>query len=110
MLAVIQRRKSDTASSKVRLALRALERHYRPDQPRAPSGRPDGGQWISTGGTASRRRTAQGRVTFSGPLIKQNYVSATGALECTYYDRGHDYRFTVTYVGYSDCPQIYIRY
>ncbi len=32
-------------------ALRALELHYRADQPRVPAGNPEGGQWTSVGGS-----------------------------------------------------------
>lgn len=35
-----------TLSLKIDVALSALERRYRPDQPRAPSGTSQGGQWI----------------------------------------------------------------
>jgi len=31
----------------------ALAKKYKPDQPRAPSGSPDGGQWIDAGGSAT---------------------------------------------------------
>lgn len=107
-LTAIRELRYHNASSRVLLALRALERRYRADQPRAPAGQPDGGQWIAVG-TSPRRRTAQGRVTFSGPLIKQNYDSATGTFQCTYYDAQHDYRFTVV-VAADKCPDGYVRY
>ena len=35
-----------TLEIKLDLLVRALERRYRPDQPRAPKGTPEGGQWI----------------------------------------------------------------
>lgn len=35
-----------TLEIKLNLLVRALERRYRPDQPRAPKGTPEGGQWI----------------------------------------------------------------
>ncbi len=38
------------ADVKFELALRALGRKYSPDQPRAPAGNPEGGQWTSDGG------------------------------------------------------------
>ena len=80
-------------------ALRLLLRYSR-DQPRVPGGRPDGGQWVAwpartgrTLPTTARPRLAE-RVTFSGRLIRQNYLSAIGKYECTYYDHRYDYQFT----------------
>lgn len=35
-----------TLEIKFNLLARALERRYRPDQPRAPQGTPEGGQWV----------------------------------------------------------------
>ena len=52
---LINRIEYHTAADKVRLAARRLQkfqRKYRPDQPRAPAGRPDGGQWVLVGGSA----------------------------------------------------------
>lgn len=46
--------RSATLEIKLDLLVRALERRYRPDQPRAPKGTPEGGQWIDASG-ASRR-------------------------------------------------------
>lgn len=88
-----------------------LLRRYSPDQPRVPSGRPDGGQWTPWIGRThpDRRRVAQGRVKFSGALIRQDYDSALGAFRCVYYDSRHDYRFTVVIVG-DKCPSGYIGY
>jgi hypothetical protein len=43
----------------------ALERNYRPDQPRVPAGQREGGQWTLVGGPAPRQdrvRTAFGAV------------------------------------------------
>lgn len=36
-----------TLQIKLNLLVGELERHYRPDQPRAPQGKPEGGQWVS---------------------------------------------------------------
>ncbi|QDZ09628.1 hypothetical protein [Devosia ginsengisoli] len=47
-----------TLEIKFDLLLRALERRYRPDQPRAPKGTPDGGQWIDDLFSASQQALA----------------------------------------------------
>ena len=44
-----------TLEIKFDLLLRALERRYRPDQPRAPKGTPEGGQWIDDLFSASQQ-------------------------------------------------------
>lgn len=84
---------------------------YSRDQPRVPRGRPDGGRWTPWIGRTEheRRRAAQGRITFSGPLIRQDYDSTLGVLRCVYYDWRYDYRFTVVIVG-DKCPSGYIGY
>lgn len=46
----------------------ALERHYRPDQPRVPAGHPQGGQWTRVGGSQPEDRT---RIALAGVLIMQ---------------------------------------
>lgn len=45
-----------TLSLKLDVLVALLERRYRPDQPRAPKGTPEGGQWIGSGGTPERPR------------------------------------------------------
>ena len=51
------RLRCEHAALRVSVALirlqRALQRKYRPDQPRVPAGNPDGGQWTSEGGGSS---------------------------------------------------------
>jgi hypothetical protein len=39
----------------------ALERRYRPDQPRAPKGTPEGGQWIDDVGSSTDRTDVAAR-------------------------------------------------
>jgi len=102
----------ESSADRLRLALHKLELRYSPSQPRVPAGQSEGGQWTRVGGSSrssGRRRTSQGRIRFSGPLVRQNFDTATGALFCTYYDARNDYRFTVVF--YSDnCPYAYIGY
>ena len=53
--ALINRSEYHTAADRIRLAairLQQWQRKYRPDQPRAPAGVPEGGQWILVDGTA----------------------------------------------------------
>lgn len=47
-----------TLEIKLHLLVRALERRYRPDQPRAPKGTPEGGQWVDDLFSASQRALA----------------------------------------------------
>ena len=44
-----------TLEIKLDLLVRALERRYRPDQPGAPNGTPEGGQWIDDLFSASQQ-------------------------------------------------------
>lgn len=53
---------------KLQRLARHLETRYSPDQPRAPAGSPEGGQWTSGGGSASS--------TGSGPSDLQRIVGA----------------------------------
>jgi hypothetical protein len=70
------------AASRLRLSL--LETHYSPDQPRVPTGNPDGGQW--TNGSEGPRERID--VALAGRLIDQRVGSAGGRWirMCTYID------------------------
>ena len=58
-----------TLELKLEALVYALERRYRPDQPRAPRGTPIGGQWVPGGsGLSGNRRT---RTALAGRLIRQ---------------------------------------
>lgn len=46
---LVLRIRSESAAIRMSSALKALERHYRPDQPRVPAGSPEGGQWTDEG-------------------------------------------------------------
>ncbi len=101
--------KAATVEMRVGLALRVLERRYRPDQPRMPAGTPEGGQWTVDGAGHGRQVAAGfGRVVFHGVVIRQNYNSTLDQTECWFYDRREDYRFMKTWPGRTDCPVGYI--
>jgi hypothetical protein len=53
------RLRHEAAAIRTTSAFRALERHYRPDQPRVPAGRPEGGQWTRDGIGPSLRRVSE---------------------------------------------------
>jgi hypothetical protein len=57
-----------TLELKLDAFIRALERHYRPDQPRVPAGNPDGGQWTDAGAGQVERRI---RTALSAVLATQ---------------------------------------
>ena len=58
MLRAIAAVRFATLEIKFDLLLRALEQRYRPDQPRAPKGTPEGGQWIDDLFSASQQALA----------------------------------------------------
>jgi len=64
-------------------AIDALVRKYRPDQPRAPKGTHEGGQWVRTNGTPERIRVA-----LAGVLIMQRVGLGDAGLvrHCIYED------------------------
>ena len=74
-----------TIELKVQGIVRVLERRYRPNQPRAPAGAPEGGQWVDdTGGgrnSETRRRIAQ--LTPFGVLVDQIRLNDSSRL-CIY--------------------------
>lgn len=74
-----------TLELKLHNFLAALERHYRPDQPRMPAGRPEGGQWTRVGGSSGGSRT---RTALTGVLILQRVgVGRDGLIRhCIYQD------------------------
>ena len=85
----------------------ALERWYRPDQPRAPRGTPIGGQWIRVGDGRSGGRT---RTALAGRLILQKVgIGDNGRLirQCIYIDMlGRQYGFEQD--ASENCPLTYI--
>jgi hypothetical protein len=58
--------RTETAADELRRAAAALrfhlERRYRPDQPRAPRGTPEGGQWVEDVTALVRRAVQKGNV------------------------------------------------
>jgi hypothetical protein len=74
-----------TAQWRFGRALDELVRKYRPDQPRAPKGTPEGGQWVSGNGTQERSRM---RTALAGRLIMQRVGLGDVGLvrHCTYED------------------------
>jgi hypothetical protein len=74
-----------TIELKAKALLRDLERWYRPDQPRAPKGTPEGGQWVddlhSGGNSGGRSRIAD--LTSFGTLADQIRLN-DGSLLCVY--------------------------
>lgn len=81
---------------------RALERRYRPGQPRAPRGSPIGGQWVEDA-TPSSRGT---RMALAGELIKRRLRGTANDLfwECMYQDMlGRRY----TWFFDELCPRFY---
>ena len=84
-----------TLELKLDVFIHALERRYRPDQPRVPAGRRDGGQWIRAGGSQGGDRT---RTALAGVLIDQRVGVGGGKLVrmCTYQDMlGYQYSFEI---------------
>jgi len=76
-----------TLELKLHNFLAALERHYRPDQPRVPAGRAEGGQWTSVGGEA--RQPERVRTAFAAVKVfeRQGPGAIRGlARECYYRD------------------------
>lgn len=59
-----------TLEIKLHLLVRALERRYRPDQPRAPKGTPEGGQRVDDPFSASQRALAGTRTCSGGGRTK----------------------------------------
>ena len=81
----------------------ALERRYRPDQPRAPGGSPIGGQWIDAGAPLPRRRVAS-EMTLFGRLSKQYRHGRTLLCVCDF--GGQSWIFTYEKEGASGCYNI----
>jgi hypothetical protein len=81
----------------------ALERRYRPDQPRAPKGTPEGGQWIRDGG---RRRRNRIRTALSAVLKSDRRIGIGDGIlvrHCLYEDMlGR--QFTKEIVATKPCP------
>ena len=56
-----------TLSLKLDVVIARLERRYRPDQPRAPKGTPEGGQWIDDLSAIGQVHVEPERVQVAGP-------------------------------------------
>ena len=56
-----------TLSLKLDVMIAGLERRYRPDQPRAPKGTPEGGQWIDDLSVIGPVQAEPERVQVAGP-------------------------------------------
>lgn len=56
----------------------SLERRYRPDQPRAPKGTPEGGQWIDDSFFPTRADDARVQVAQAGGLARVNLLDHEG--------------------------------
>ena len=73
-----------TLSLKLDVLIAGQERRYRPDQPRAPKGTPEGGQWIDDLGGAPQERPAGERVQVAqadglGPVDLLDHEGIDGA-------------------------------
>jgi hypothetical protein len=87
--------------------VRALEQHYRPDQPRAPAGTPIGGQWVKdpSGRAMPPART---NVALAGKLLVERVgIGDTGLIrQCIYIDMfGRQYGFEQD--AAESCPRTY---
>lgn len=99
--AATRRMEAAIAEGRFGMLLRALERRYRPDQPRVPAGTPEGGQWTNSGSDAGRRQVA-----LAGWLIGQRVGVVYDRLirMCTYedfYGRQYSREFDAT----EACPR-----
>lgn len=56
-----------TLSLKLDVLIAGLERRYRPDQPRAPKGTPEGGQWIDDLSVSGSAQGEPERIQVAGP-------------------------------------------
>lgn len=76
--------KAASAGMRLETALGALERRYRPDQPRVPPGTPEGGQWTDASGSSEGRQDT----ALAAPLIGQRVGVVETELKrmCTYMD------------------------
>lgn len=121
VIQLTRRMEAETGAIRFRMVARRLanalrEEKYRADQPRAPAGRPEGGQWIWAGGS-SRRGGSQGRtlvatmgrVTFSGPLVWREYDAANDRTRCLYKDLTSGHIFGLWYSG-RYCPSGQVNY
>ncbi len=97
-----------TLELKLDALVHALERWYRPDQPRAPRGTPIGGQWVPGGGGQSGNRRT--RTALAGRLILQKVgIGDDGRLarQCIYVDMlGRQYGFEQD--ASANCPLTYV--
>lgn len=85
----------------------ALERHYRPDQPRVPAGHPQGGQWTSTGGQARKRERV--RTAFGAIYVWERQVAhpVLGLARKCFYRDMLDRWFAVPVGIDKQCPPTY---
>jgi len=97
-----------TLELKLDAFIRALERRYRPDQPRAPRGTPIGGQWVPDGSGRSGNRRI--RLALAGRLMLQKVgIGDDGRLvrQCIYIDMlGRQYGFEQD--ASENCPLTYV--
>lgn len=106
----------EAAAGLVLATASALERCYRPDQPRVPAGSSDGGQWTTVGPVSSesvgsdRQAAALGKTTFSGYLVGITRDPQTGRLYCLYFDSREKYTFSVRGETNDYCPAVRLHY
>jgi len=97
-----------TLELKLHNFLAALERRYRADQPRAPKGTPEGGQWVPDGGGQLGNRRP--RTALAGRLTLQKVgVGDDGRLvrQCIYMEMlGRQYGFEQD--ASANCPLTYV--
>jgi hypothetical protein len=82
------------AQRRVQRALEEMVRKYRPDQPRAPKGTPEGGEWVIDPGSARQRRLSESqngdriRMALAGVLVAQRVGLGDAGLvrHCIYVD------------------------
>jgi hypothetical protein len=81
---LVRRIEAETAAMRFMRAARALDRRYRPDQPRVPAGNPDGGEWTPIG---SRDSTPVGTANIATLIDQRVGVGEKGMIRsCTYID------------------------
>ncbi|PRD50261.1 hypothetical protein [Phyllobacterium myrsinacearum] len=106
----------DTALSRAQLRLcEAVKawRKYSPDQPRVPSGNPDGGQWTDgnidgiEGGRLGARLDDAERFAFLPPYLIEIYDMGPSTL-CTYQSWPDNNRFVHIVTRGEKCPSNYL--
>ena len=99
-----------TLEIKFDLLLRALERRYRPDQPRAPKGTPEGGQWVADANSARREQSGgeRVRVALAGVLKTQRVgLGDAGLVRHCIYEDIFGWQYGIEINAAKLCPPTY---